>query len=215
MADPKKEHALMIPGPERTPEEIGGGSGGGPDSTNQAQAIDGRYSITANQISLVSRTPLPPAIPGPNVITLVAGNVPGTDGLVNVRGGQGVRITAGPPLLLPTASESTNGVEIAIGEMGKFTLQRGLLPIDQKMEITQEGVTIDAGASKVTIKSMTEITLSVAEGMTKIKLGPEGVTIEALQIKLSAQVQAEIQALMNKITGTAMNQISGGITMIG
>ena len=68
---------------------------------------------------------------------------------------------------------------------------------------------------QVTIKSLTEITLSVAEGMTKIKLGPEGVTIEALQIKLSAQLQAEIQGLMSKFAGTAMNQISGGITMVG
>ena len=54
-----------------------------------------------------------------------------------------------------------------------------------------------------------------AEGMTKIKLGPDGVTIEALQIKLSAQLLLQIQGLMNKVTGTAMNQISGGITMIG
>lgn len=83
------------------------------------------------------------------------------------------------------------------------------------MEMTPDGITIDAGSGKVTIKSLTEITLSVAEGMTKIKLGPEGVTIGALQIKLSAQVQAEIQALMSKLAGTAMTQISGGITMIG
>jgi hypothetical protein len=51
--------------------------------------------------------------------------------------------------------------------------------------------------------------------VTKIKLAPDGVTIEALQIKLSAQVQAEIQAIMAKLAGSAMTQISGGITMIG
>jgi len=194
-------------------EHFGAGTGGGPDS---GQSVLGAYSITANQVALVSRPPLPPAIPGPNVITILAGDLPGMDGMVNVRGSQGVRVTAGPPPLPATASESTNGVEIEIGELGKFTLKRGLLPvIDQKMEITSEGVTLDAGAGKVTIKSLTEITLSVAEGLTKIKLGPDGVTIEALQIKLSAQLQAEIQGLMNKVTGTAMNQISGGITMIG
>jgi hypothetical protein len=195
-------------------EGYGAGTGGGPDSGNRTQTADGIFSITANQVALVSRPPMPPAIPGPSIITVLATGM-GMDGLVNVRGSQGVRLTAGLPPLLPTESSSTNGVEILISETGKFTLQRGLLPVDQTMEMTPDGITIDAGSGKVTIKSLTEITLSVAEGMTKIKLGPDGVTIEALQIKLSAQVQAEIQALMNKVTGTAMNQISGGITMIG
>jgi hypothetical protein len=184
------------------------------DPTHQPHYVDGAYAVTANQIALISQTPLAPDAPDPCVITLLAGGLT-MDGLVNIRGCQGVRVTAGPPPLPATGSTSTNGVEIMIGELGKFTLQRGLLPVDQKMEMTSEGVTIDAGAGKVTIKSLTEITLSVAEGMTKIKLGPDGVTIEALQIKLSAQLQAEIQGLINKVTGTAMNQISGGITMIG
>jgi len=195
-------------------DQIGGGSGGGPDNFTHAQAVDGMYSVSANQVEFFTRPPLPPAIPGPSVIRVLAGGK-GIDGQVLVRGTKGVRVTAGPPPLLETASDSTDGVEILIGELGKFTLKRGLLPIDQKMEMTSDGVTIDAGAGKVTIKSMTEITLSVAEGMTKIKLGPDGVTIEALQIKLSAQVQAEIQALMTKLAGSAMTQISGGVTMIG
>jgi hypothetical protein len=139
----------------------------------------------------------------------------GMDGLVNVRGSQGVRVTAGPPPLTATASSSTNGVEIFVGQTGNLTLQRGLLPIDQKMDMTPTGVTIDAGMGKVTIQSLTEIELSVAGGLTKIKLGPEGVTIEALQIKLSAQIQTEIEAIITRMTGMAMNQISGGVTMIG
>ncbi len=201
----------MVPGSAN----IGGGTGGGPDSPTNARSVDGAYSIRANQIFLASRPALPPSTPEPSVVSITAGDLPGMDGRVNVHGAQGVRITAGPPPLPAASSSSTNGVEIEIGELGKFSLKRGLLPVDQQMEIAQDGVTIDAGVGKVTIKSMTEITLSVAEGMTKIKLGPDGVTIEALQIKLSAQVQAEIQGLMSKLAGTAMTQISGGITMIG
>jgi hypothetical protein len=201
----------MVPASNNT----GAGMGGGPEVGDHFQSHEGAFSIAANQVAIVGRPPLPPAMPGPAVVSILAGDLLGLDGLVNVRGSQGVRVTAGPPPLPATASSSTNGVEIEIGQLGKFTLQRGLLPIDQKMEITQDGVTIDAGLGKVMIKSLTEITLSVAEGMTKIKLGPEGVTIEALQIKLSAQVQAEIQAVMSKLAGTAMTQISGGITMIG
>jgi hypothetical protein len=193
---------------------VGGGSGGSPDNGSQGQSVDGSYSITANQVAIVSRPALPPAVPGPSVITVVATGM-GTDGLVNVRGSQGVRISAGLPVLLPTESTSTAGVEILIDELGKFSLKRGLLPVDQTMEVASDGIKIDGGTGKVTITSLTEITLSVAEGLTKLTLGPDGVTIEALQIKLSAQVQAEIQALMCKLAGTAMTQISGGITMIG
>jgi hypothetical protein len=193
----------------------GGGAGGGLDSPEHVHSVDGMFSISANQVELVSRPPLPPGIPGPHVITILASGF-GVDGLVNVRGSQGVRVTAGPPPLLPTASASTNGVEIITSETGTVTIQRGLLPeVDQKVEMTPTGITVDAGAGKVTIKSLTQIELSVAEGLATITLGPEGVTIQALQINLSAQLQAQIQGLMTQLMGNAMTQISGGITMIG
>ena len=138
------------------------------------------------------------------------------DGRVNVRGSQGVRVTAGPPPLPETTSDSTNGVEILVGETGNLTLQRGIISdVDQKMEMTPTGVTIDGGVQTVTIKSMTKIELSVCEGVAKITIDPTGVTIDALTIKLSAQIMAQIQGVMAQLSGDAMTQISGGITMIG
>jgi hypothetical protein len=203
--------------PEMPP--AGGGTGGGPDSCDEVHYKNGNYSISANQVEFISQAPLPPAIPGPSLITVLAAGTPlgaFMDGLVNVRGSQGVRVTSGPPYMPPTASDSTNGVEIVVSDLGNLTLQRGLLPpASQQLQMTPQGITIDAGMGQVTIQSLTGITLSVAGGLSKITLGPEGVTIEALQINLSAQLQAQIQGLMNKITGSAMNQISGGITMIG
>jgi hypothetical protein len=195
-------------------ESVGGGSGGGLGTADHERSIDGTFSVAANQVELISRPPVPPGIPGPHVITILASGL-GMDGRVNVRGSQGVRVTAGPPPLLATESASTNGVEILTSETGTVTLQRGLLPIDQKMEMTPAGITIDGGVGKVTIKSLTAIELSVCEGLTKLTLGPDGVTIQALQINLSATVQAQIQGIITQITGAAMTQISGGITMIG
>ena len=158
---------------------------------------------------------MPPAPPSDNVITILAAGY-GVDGLVNVRGSKGVRVTSGPPPMPETKSSDTNGVEVIVGETGNLTMQRGLIPeVDQKMEMTPEGITVDGGAQKVTIKSLTAIELSVCEGIAKISIGPEGVTIQALQINLSAQVQAQIQGLMAQLMGTAMAQIGGGITMIG
>jgi hypothetical protein len=195
-------------------DNMGGGSGGGPEKTVNSQNVDGLYSVTANQIEFFTGPPLPPAIPGPSVIRLLSAGM-GIDGQVYVRGTKGVRVTAGPPPLLETASDSTNGVEIMIGELGKFTLQRGLLPVDQKMEMTQSAVSINAGAGKVTIESLTEITLSVAGGVSKIKLGPDGITIEGLMVTVKGDVQTQIQGTMTQVKGDAMTQISGGVTMIG
>lgn len=156
-------------------------AGAGRDS---AQSLDGAYTVSANQICLLSRPPLPPLTPDPSVITILSAGL-GIDGQVNIRGTQGVRVTAGPPPLPSTASDSTNGVEIAVGELQNVTLQRGLLPIDQKIEMTPGSITVDAGMGSVTIQSLTQITLSVAGGLSTITLGPEGITIQGLLVKIN------------------------------
>jgi len=164
---------------------IGGGTGGGPDSQDRIESANGSYCISANQVQLLSRPPLPPAIPMPSVITIAAPGM-GIDGRIDMRGSQGVRITAGPPLLPPTTSDSTNGVEIIVGEIQNVTIQRGLLPgVDQKIEMTPSGITVDAGGMPVTIQSLTQITLSVAGGLSTITLGPEGVTIQGILVQIN------------------------------
>jgi hypothetical protein len=165
-------------------ENKGGGSGGGPQEGGTYQSYDGLFGITANQVHLVTRPPLPPASPAPFIINILAAGM-GTDGRVEVRGSQGVRITAGPPPLPPTSSESTNGAEIIVGEAQNVTIQRGLIPgVDQKIEMTPSGITVDGGAMPITIQSLTEITLSVAGGLNTIKLAPEGITIQGAIIQV-------------------------------
>jgi len=169
-------------------EDPTGGSGGGPPLSGHVQSHDGSETIAANQVGLLARPPLPPAVPGPCVITLLETDLPGTgeDGLVEVKGAKGVRISVGPPLLIPTHSDSTNGVEIAVGETQSVTLQRGLVPgVDQKIEMTPSGITVDAGAMPITIQSLTQITLSVAGGLSTITLGPQGVTIQGILVQIN------------------------------
>jgi hypothetical protein len=151
------------------------------------QSLDGVYSVKANQLSFLSLPPLPPVTPDPCVITVLASGLPELpmSGQVNIRGDQGVRVTAGPPPIPATDSNSTNGVEIMVGETQNVTIQRGLLPVDQKVEMTPTGITVDAGMGKVTIQSLTQITLSVAGGLSTITLGPEGVTIQGLLVKIN------------------------------
>jgi hypothetical protein len=182
MEKQKRSIAKTVMNPERY--DIGGGSGGGPGTLDHTHSFDGAYSISASQLELLSRPSVPPTSPGPNVITILAAGM-GTDGLVNVRGSQGVRITSGPPLLPPTSSDSTNGVEVIASEAQKITIQRGLLPVDQKIELTPSGITVDAGIGEITIQSLTKITLSVAGGLSTITLGPEGITIQGILVKIN------------------------------
>lgn len=166
----------------------GGGSGGGPgapDTQDRIESADGSYAISANQVQLLCRPPLPPGIPLPSIITIASPGM-GTDGRVDVRGSQGVRVTAGPPPLPPTTSDSTNGVEIIVGEAQMVTIQRGLIPgVDQKIEMTPSGITVDAGTMPITIQSLTQITLSVAGGSSTIVLDPAGVTIQGITVQIN------------------------------
>jgi hypothetical protein len=160
---------------------FGGGSGGGDDTKDESRFFDGTFSIAANQVQFVSRPPLPPATPNPCAISLLASSVMDMSGYINLRGLAGVRITAGPPPLPEAESTSTQGVEIEVGEIQNVTIKRGLIDgVDQKIEMTPSGITIDGGAMPITIQSLTQIKLSVAGGLSTITLGPDGITIQGL-----------------------------------
>jgi hypothetical protein len=170
---------------EEREERRGGGSGGG-NAPNHIANLGGTYAIQANQVELLSRPPDPPLLPAPSVISILAVSELPSDGRVEVRGAQGVRITTGLLGVPPASSDSTNGVEIIVSEDQNVTIQRGVLPdVDQKIEMTPGAITIDAGAGTLTIKSLTQITLSVAEGLSTITLGPEGITIKGLLVQIN------------------------------
>ncbi len=200
---------------ERPP--AGGGSGGGPDDLDRDVQIAGSYTLSASQVSLLA-TPDPwaPEVPDPPVVSILATDPILPLGRVEVRGGLGVRVTAGPAPGLPAGGSTTNGVEIAVGELQNVTITRGLLgAVDQKIELTPAGITVDAGSMPVTIESLAEITLKVAGGLAKISITPEGVQIEGLSVSLSGVIEAEVKALMAKLTAEGVGQISGPLTMIG
>jgi hypothetical protein len=175
--------------------QLGGGSGGGPVSIDEVDVVpaeggqshyfDGTYSIAANRVEITSRPPIPPAVPGDFIVSLFAGGL-GVDGRVEINGSQGVRLTAGPPQLPPATSESTNGAEIIVGELQSITLQRGLIPaVDQQIVMAPESILIDGGVGTVTIQSMTEVKLQVAEGLSSITLTPAGIIIQGLLVSIN------------------------------
>ena len=175
--------------------KLGGGSGGGPVSIDEVDVVpaeggqshyfDGTYSIAANRVEITSRPPIPPAVPGDFIVSLFAGGL-GMDGRVEINGSQGVRLTAGPPQLPPATSEGTNGAEIIVGELQSITLQRGLIPeVDQQIVMAPESILVDGGAGTVTIQSMTEVKLQVADGLSSITLTPAGIIIQGLIVSIN------------------------------
>jgi type VI secretion system secreted protein VgrG len=69
---------------------------------------------------------------------------------------------------------------------------------------------IDLGKSET--EAMQSIELKV--GQSSVKLDQMGVTIKGMMIKCEAQIMMETKGVMNKMEGTAMSTIKGGITMI-
>lgn len=168
--------------------KVGGGSGGGDDDftgyieTQDDGELDfyGQFiGITANGAQVGLDTSDPPVV-------MIMADCKGNDGTVDINGSKGVRITAGPPSLPPVDSDSTDGVEIVTGETQNLTLQRGLIQgVDQMIQMTPSGITVDAGTMPVTIQSLTQITLSVAGGVSTITLTPEGITIQGVLVQIN------------------------------
>ena len=180
-------------------QHFGGGSGGGgdDDGPNVIKSASGAYQISGNQVVLLTRLPLDPDPehpPGPNVITILAPGNTLTDGKVDIRGSQGVRVTSGPPYEIapltspPVTDSSTNGIEIITSEAGTITIQRGVFPdsLIQRIVLTpDEKILIDAGLDgNITMMAgPSVVTLDVVKGIT-LQFGENSITIDAKGITM-------------------------------
>src|SRR5215472_6611827 len=129
-------------------EKVTCGSGGGSTSLPVGDDLDGdhmksymgTYGISANAVEIVSRPQVPPTTPDPNVISIFAPGL-GTNGLVNIRGSQGVRVTAGPPPIPPVSSESTDGLEVEVSAEQNISIKCGPLPaVNPVISMTAESI---------------------------------------------------------------------------
>jgi hypothetical protein len=175
---------------------LGGGAGGDTGMTSddgnkghQVKSAKHTYQIGGNQVVLVSRIPTPKPddedTPDPSMITLLAGgSLKGNfvdDGLVNIRGCKGVRITSGPlaiPVISPsTKGASTDGVEVVVSEQQSISLVRGITEdVNQSIALTQNNIVINAGLQG---------TLTLCAGLNEITIGPSGILINGLTVQLN------------------------------
>lgn len=179
---------------------FGGGSGGATpcDTKDDGKSVDGTYQLIANVLDLTSRAPQQGAAPSPCIVTLKAMDVPkgGTAGYINLRAAGGVFIGAGPPV--PEFADipaTTDGVLVQAGDKEKVSIQRGLgqLPesqqIDQLIEMTGEGITIDAGMKDVTVQAVHMIKLVCCSPFPYTAIANQDamstITMDPFQIELS------------------------------
>ena len=193
--------------------KAGGGSGGGLLPGTSYVAEEESYVLAANEVKIVANAPLT-AIPPQSVLTLLATGENGL-GVVNVRGALGVRVTTGPPFVMPTYSPLTNGVEVMVTPPGTITLQQGFEPpAGQKVELGLTGITVNAGGLPVTIESATLIELKAAGGVSKIVISPEGVQITGPTVRITGTVDTSIMGTRTSVTGAAELALKSPLTRI-
>jgi type VI secretion system secreted protein VgrG len=113
------------------------------------------------------------------------------------QGNRSVKIDMGNDSL--ELSQGNRSVKI---DMGNDSLE---------LSLGNQTTKLDLGASST--EAMQSITLKV--GQNSITIDQTGITISGLQVSIQGQIQVQASAPMVTLSGDAMVQISGGITMIG
>jgi type VI secretion system secreted protein VgrG len=90
--------------------------------------------------------------------------------------------------------------------------KRTIKASDRTTVLEQGNDSLKAELGKIHVEAAQEIKLTV--GQSIITLKPEGITIEALTIKIKATISLDTQAVMATHKGDAMMTIKGGIVMI-
>jgi len=168
---------------------IGAGSGGDPDGNKWAHA-DRSYNIDAGTVFVVANgaTGKHPMTPKIGILAGATDGAISPDGIVDVHGSKGVRITSGPPDEPPSTNDDINGLEMQAGAQQYIKIMRGLdEDQDQVIQLTQGLIEIRGGdaAGCVSILAAQEISLQVAGGMSSIVMNKQGITIRGGEVHIN------------------------------
>ena len=180
-----RQHPLREESIVEGQELLGAGSGGDGGDGNVTSYTDGVYSVATPQTIVhacgaLGEGEAPGIIP---MIALLAGDVLSSQGLIYARGTRGVRITSGPPHQPQMRNEEINGVEIQTGETQEIIMMRGS-PAEQVVQISP-GLMVVNSPSLISIRSDSQIELSVAGGTSSIILSPSGIVLKGPIIQIN------------------------------
>ena len=83
---------------------------------------------------------------------------------------------------------------------------------DHKLVIKTGDHLIDVKAGKSDIKAAKAITLKVGSNM--IKIDQQGITIKGMQVKIQADMKADLKSPMTTVSGDGMMTVKGGLVKI-
>jgi type VI secretion system secreted protein VgrG len=114
---------------------------------------------------------------------------------VTIKGDRTVTIQSGKDVLEVTGGDQS----IKLGGKGEIEATSGFT-----IKVTGGTVTIEA-APGIELKS----------GSNSIKLGPSGIEVKGLSVKIEGQIESQLKAAMVTVEGSGMLKAKGGVTMIG
>jgi type VI secretion system secreted protein VgrG len=140
------------------------------------------------------------------------------EGPIKIEGDQGeMSINLGAGKLSTVLQDGDENKTLVNGNWSLFLGQGTMGTIvgqgDYNLNVQIGTISINASLGAIKLNSMQGITLQC--GANSIQVTPTGVTISAMQVSISGEVQTEISGAMTTVSGDAMTQISGAITMIG
>ncbi len=147
---------------------------------------------------------------GNRAVEIQAGN----DSLKVAQGNRTVEVTTGDDSY--TVKTGNRAVEVSTGD-DTHTVKTGNRAVEVSMgndtltiKMGNQSTKLDLGAA--TTEAMQGITLKV--GQNSIKIDQTGITLQGLMIKVEGTVQTEVKGLICQVSGDAMLQMKGGVTMI-
>jgi hypothetical protein len=201
------------------------------DAGRTDRVLNGNYSLTANNLSLTSRS----LLPGPTTLTISAqGGPPGIDGFLNLNGSQQVLMQSGPALVQTNSTAAASNVNIGNTGVGAITLQQGVVDLGpaivmdgvaQSLKLSigppgvgasielspATGITIRFAAWSITLGAM-GITATVAEN--SIAMNPAGVTIKGLNLQNDATISMLIKGIQATAEAAGVLANKGPMTQV-
>jgi type VI secretion system secreted protein VgrG len=133
---------------------------------------------------------------------------------ITVEGDRAITVKTGKQELTVKTGDMTT--EVSTGNQTN-TIKTGNMTTEVSLgnhatTVKAGNVSLKANAGAIANEAMQSIELKC--GPSSIKLGPDGITIKGMQVKIEGTVMVEVKGVMTTVKGDGMLTLKGGVTMI-
>jgi hypothetical protein len=171
------------------------------DKAGRVSYVEGMILDIASNITLISREMDVTATDPSTIYLNAAGN--GSNGVAFVNASKSVTVTSGSAVVSLNNKGPENGeVDVHCGPQGTITITN--MPLEQTanmIKLDQDTITLQAGPL-VSMKLDPKQGITLKCGAQSIVMDLKSVTIDGIQMKMTAKVQKETNTLLEKIKAT-------------